>query len=88
MLLPPAGALLEGVLVLASAANLCGAFQYKNRQLHYVGVAWLSLCSCQDCRVHAPPRERGCSVVQHLVVTYSADKRCSLQKDLDFVVLA
>jgi hypothetical protein len=30
MLLLPAGALPEGVLVLASAANLCGALKYKN----------------------------------------------------------
>jgi hypothetical protein len=68
MLLLPAGALPEGVLKLTWATNVCGALQHMNRQLQCVDVAWLSLCSCQDCHVRAPPCERGCSAVQHLVV--------------------
>lgn len=46
MLLLPAGALPEWGVEFALAGNLHGAFRAKHRPSQYVGVEWVSTCSC------------------------------------------
>jgi hypothetical protein len=83
VLLPPAGVLRDGDVVVASTVHLQEALQSKHNLLQHVDIVWLSICSGHSCRALAPPCQRGCSALQQLVAVRAADRRCGLHLDPD-----